>query len=134
MPAPYSIDLRQRVINAYEAKEGSQRQIAQRFQVSRSFVKKLIYRYRETGTVKPKSHGGGAIAIIKKSELKQIKQLVDEQPDALLRELCERWEIRKGVKVSVSTMHRRLEKLKLTTKKNSIRQGTRNSQNKKNAI
>ena len=28
MPAPYSIDLRQRVINAYEAKEGPQRQIA----------------------------------------------------------------------------------------------------------
>ena len=45
MPAPYSIDLRQRVINAYEAKEGSQRQIAQRFQVSQSFVKRLIYRY-----------------------------------------------------------------------------------------
>lgn len=129
MPAPYSIDLRQRVINAYEAKEGSQRQIAQRFQVSQSFVKKLIYRYRETGTVEPKSHGGGAIAIIKKSELKQVEQLVNEQPDALLRELCERWEARKGIKVSISTMHRRLEKLKLTTKKNFICQGTGNSEN-----
>ena len=118
MPAPYSIDLRQRVINAYEAKEGSQRQIAQRFQVSHSFVKRLIYRYRETGTIEPKSHGGGAIAIIKKSELKQIEQLVNEQPDVLLRELCERWEIKKGVKVSISTMHRKLEKLRLTTKKN----------------
>ena len=53
MPAPYSIDLRQRVINAYEAKEGSQRQIAERFQVSHSFVKKLIYRYRQTGTIEP---------------------------------------------------------------------------------
>ena len=129
MPAPYSIDLRQRVINAYEAQEGSQRQIAQRFQVSHSFVKRLIYRYRETGTIEPKSHGGGAIAIIKKSELKQIEQLVNEQPDALLRELCERWEIKKGVKVSISTMHRKLVKLRLTTKKNSIRQGTRNPQN-----
>lgn len=120
MPAPYSKDLRQRVINAYEAKEGSQRQIAQRFKVSHSFVKKLIDRYRETGTVEPKSHGGGAVAVIKKSELKQIEQLVNEQPDALLRELCERWEAKKGIKVSISTMHRRLEKLKLTTKKNSI--------------
>lgn len=120
MPAPYSIDLRQRIINAYEAREGSQRQIAERFQVSLSFVKRLIRRYRETGALKPKCHGGGAIAIIKQSELKQIEQLVKEQPDALLRELCERWEVRKGVKVSISTMHRRLEKLKLTTKKNSI--------------
>ena len=120
MPAPYSVDLRQRVINAYEGKEGSQRQIAQRFQVSQSFVKKLIYRYRETRTIEPKPHGGGASAIIKKSELKQIEDMVNEQPDALLRELCERWEVRKGIKVSISTMHRRLEKLKLTTKKNSI--------------
>ena len=121
-----SLDLRQRVINAYEGKEGSQRQIAERFQVSQSFVKKLIYRYRETGTIEPKPHGQrlephvGAVAIIKKSELKQIEELVNEQPDALLRELCERWEITKGIKVSISTMHRRLEKLKLTTKKNSI--------------
>ena len=129
MPGSYSIDLRQRVINAYEAKEGSQRQIAQRFQVSHSFVKKLIYRYRQTGTVEPKSHGGGAIAVIKKSELKQIEQLVKEQPDVLLRELCERWQAKKGIKVSISTMHRRLEKLKLTTKKNSICQGTGNPQN-----
>ena len=120
MAAPYSIDLRQRVINAYEAREGSQRQIAQRFEVSESFVKRLIRRYKETGSVKPKSHGGGAIAVIKQSDLKQIEQLVEEQPDALLRELCQRWETIKGIKVSISTMHRRLEKLKLTTKKNSI--------------
>lgn len=134
MPAPYSVDLRQRVINAYKEKEGSQRQIAERFQVSQSFVKKLIHRYRETGSIEPKPHGGGALAIIRKSELKQIEELVNEQPDALLRELCERWFVTKGIKVSISTMHRRLEKLKLTTKKNSICQRTRNPQDEKNAI
>ncbi|MDF5706696.1 MAG: helix-turn-helix domain-containing protein [Nostoc sp. S4] len=45
MPAPYSIDLRQRVINTYKGKQGSQRQIADRFQVSLSFVKRLVSRY-----------------------------------------------------------------------------------------
>ena len=53
---------------------------------------------------------------------------------ALLRELCERWELKTGIKSSISTMHRRLEKLKLTTKKNSICRGTRNPKNQKNAI
>jgi hypothetical protein len=48
------------------------------------------------------------------------KQLVNEQPDALLQELCERWEVTKGTKVSISTMHRQLQKLRLTTKKNSV--------------
>jgi len=31
MPAPLSVDLRQRIIAAYEAQEGSQRQLAERF-------------------------------------------------------------------------------------------------------
>jgi transposase len=82
MPAPYSIDLRKRVINAYEAHESSQRQLSKRFQVSLSFVKSLISRYRKTGEISPKPHGGGAKAVIKQSQLKQVQQLVNEQPDA----------------------------------------------------
>lgn len=99
MPAAYSIDLRQRIINAYEAKEGSQRQLAKRFQVSLSFVKRLIRRYQDTGQVKPLPHGGGAIRLIKVSDLEEIQELVDEQPDALLRELCHRWHQKKGIKL-----------------------------------
>ncbi|NET63188.1 MAG: hypothetical protein F6K63_01740 [Moorea sp. SIO1G6] len=41
------------IINAYEAKECSQRQLAKRFQVSLSFVKRLIRRYQDTAEVKP---------------------------------------------------------------------------------
>jgi len=36
MPAPYSTDLRQRVIEAYKANEGARRQLAERF--AREFV------------------------------------------------------------------------------------------------
>lgn len=39
MARPYSLDLRIRVIRAYQNQEGSQRQIAQRFQVSLTFVR-----------------------------------------------------------------------------------------------
>ncbi len=117
MPAPYSIDLRQRVINVYQAEEVTQRELAERFQVSQSFVTRLIRRHQQTGTIKPKSRGGGAKAKIEVPQLGQIEQLVEEQSDVLLRELCERWEEQTGIKVSISTMHRRLQKLKLTTKK-----------------
>ncbi|WP_246162995.1 MULTISPECIES: helix-turn-helix domain-containing protein [Brasilonema] len=61
MPVPYSTDLRQRVVDAYKAKEGSQRQLADRFKVSLSFVQRLIRRYRNTGKVSAKPHRGGAI-------------------------------------------------------------------------
>jgi transposase len=88
MPAPYSVDLRQRVINSYKAKEGSKQELAERFKVSLSFVQRLIRRYQETGGVKPtwrldklgkpqrpspsKPRSGGARAIIKQSDLGQI--------------------------------------------------------------
>lgn len=120
MAAPYSIDLRQRVINAYQAKEGTQRQLAERFQVSQSFVTRLIRRYQHTGKIEPKSRGGGAKAKINASQLGQIEKLVEEQSDVLLPELCDRLEQKIGIKVSISTMHRKLQKLKLTTKKNSV--------------
>lgn len=62
MPASYSKDLRQRVVDAYKAKLGSQRQLAERFRVSLSFVHRLIRGHQKTGGVNAKPHGGGALA------------------------------------------------------------------------
>jgi transposase len=114
MPAPYSNDLRQRVIDAYIAKEGSLRQLADRFKVSLSFVQRLIRRYRNIGQVTPKQRcrwsdcplgsAQRAIAKITVEKLSTVRQLVDEQPDALLEELCERLAKRNGITVSIPTM------------------------------
>jgi transposase len=117
MPAPLSIDLRQRIIAAYEAKEGSQRQLAERFKVSLSFIRDLMRRYRELGTVHPKPHGGGAVAKIGNERLPIVEAFVTAQPDALLKELCERFAGQTGIEVSVSTMQQAVCKLKLSVKK-----------------
>lgn len=58
MPVAYSADLRRRVIETYIAKEGSQRQLAQRFKVSLTFVRNLLRHYRQTGKVEAKRRGG----------------------------------------------------------------------------
>jgi len=57
MPAPLPVDLRQRILTAYEAKEGSQRQIAERFKVSLSFIRDLLRHYWETDILRPKPRG-----------------------------------------------------------------------------
>ena len=118
MPAPLSIDLRQRVLAAYQDKEGSMRHLSERFKVSLSFVRDLTRQYRQTGTVAPKPHGGGAIAKLGVAQLPIVRALVDDQPDALLEELCERFAEKTGVMVSISTMHRAVHRLKLSVKKN----------------
>ncbi|MGD1702041.1 helix-turn-helix domain-containing protein [Dapis sp. BLCC M229] len=61
MARPYSENLGRPVLRAAQNQEGSQRQIAQRFQVSLTFVRNLLRHYRTTGTVNPKQHGGGPL-------------------------------------------------------------------------
>ncbi|WP_216351305.1 helix-turn-helix domain-containing protein, partial [Leptolyngbya sp. 'hensonii'] len=51
---PYSLDLRQKIVDAYLEGNTSQRQIAIQFRVAYSFVRKLIKQHRETGEIVPK--------------------------------------------------------------------------------
>ncbi|MEI1376424.1 helix-turn-helix domain-containing protein [Nostoc sp. UHCC 0926] len=87
MPISYSGDLRIRVITAYVAKEGSQRQLAERFKVSLSFVRNLLRRYRQNGQIESKRRGGYQQPTIQNEHLSIIQSLVEEKNDLLLREL-----------------------------------------------
>lgn len=118
MPVSYSGDLRRRVIDAYEAKEGSQRQLAQRFKVSLSFVRNLLRHYRTSGQIEAKRRGGYLKPMIQDEHLTMVKSLVEAKNDLLLRELCDRFAERTEIRVSVATMHRAVEKLGLRCKKN----------------
>jgi transposase len=113
----YSIDLRQKVLDAYNRQEGSQRQLAKRFSVSLSFIQDLLKRYREDGTIAPRAHGGGATAKLSDEQVAWVEQLVEDDNDAILVELCERLEQRSGIRVSRATMGRVTQKLLLTRKK-----------------
>lgn len=122
----YSVDLRQKVIDAYNQREGSQRQLAKRFGVSLTFIEKLLKRYRTDGTVEPRAHGGGQSAKLSLEQEAVLTTLIEEDNDAILVELCERLEQSVGVRVSRATMGRIVQKLKLTRKKNSARNAARN--------
>ena len=112
----YSLDLRQKIVDAYTNQEGSIRQVAQRFKVAKSFVQKLLKRYQQEGTLAPKRQGGGFAAKLAE-HLHVVEQLVEQDNDATLAELCERLYQRTGVSVSQSTLCRQLQQLKLTRKK-----------------
>ncbi len=49
MAKAYSDDLRRRILQAYEQREGSEARLAQRFRVSVSYVKKIRRQLRHTG-------------------------------------------------------------------------------------
>lgn len=117
MPVAYSKDIRSRVIAAWEAQEGSQRQLAARFKVSLSFVYRVLHRYRADGQMDAKPRGATVQPKISDMDLEKLQKLVAENQDALLVELCECFTQQTGIKVSVPTMHRALQRLRLRRKK-----------------
>ncbi len=110
---PYSRDLRIRVLNAYLNEEGSQREIARRFDVSRGFVQNVLRRYRETGDVELPASNGSHLKKIGRREKQILRDLITELPDATLDDLCDRLAVRANIQVSVSTMHRAVKSLTL---------------------
>jgi transposase len=118
---PSSRDLRLRIVQAYTHQEGSMRQLASRFCVSLGCVRDLLRRYRATGDVAPKPHGGGAPTKLQASQLAVIQRVVQQQSDATLAALCTHLQATTQVTVSSATMSRALTKLGLSRKKNVSR-------------
>lgn len=113
----YSHDLRQKIVQAYENKEGSYRQLAKRFSVSLGFVQNLMKRYRETGQVDPLPHGGGSSPKLTQSQMQLVAELIGEYQEATLAELCDRLYDITQVRLSQATMSRIRNRLKLNQKK-----------------
>lgn len=108
-----STDLRQRVITAYQDKQGTQVQLAERFCVSFQWVRKILRLNRLTGSVEPKPHGGGRTRVIDQEAGERLRQAVAANNDATLAELAEA----AGVRASPSMVHRALKDLGITRKK-----------------
>lgn len=113
----YSLDLRQKIVDAYAAGNISQRQLAQRFQVALSFIQKLLKRYRETGSIAPKQRTQQTPTKLNAEQLLVLEQLVEATNDATLDELRYQLEQKTGVLIGRSTLDRMLTKLNLTVKK-----------------
>lgn len=113
----YSLDLRQRVVAAYEQGKGSLAEVAEQFNVGQTFLKKMLRQHRETGSVAPLAHGGGRQAALSEKERRLLRQKVKEQPDITLAELQEHLAATVGLTVSVPTIHRHLRTLRLSHKK-----------------
>ena len=72
-----------KVIDAYNQREGSQRQLAKRFRVSLTFIENLLKRYRTDGTVEPRAHGGGQVAKISPGQEAVLMTVIEENNDAI---------------------------------------------------
>lgn len=114
----YSLDLRKKVIEAYSEKEvGSLRTIAKMFCITVSTIFRWLQYYQKEGTVPAAEHGGGRPPKLDEKELEKVYELQMATPDSTLDELAKVIEEKTGKKMSLATLCRALQKLKLTRKK-----------------
>ena len=118
MGKPYSMDLRERVAKSYD--EGMKpKELAERYQMSRRSVERLMQRRRETGSIEPLYGKPGPQRRLE-GHGERLQELVARDPDATLREIRNEM----GIRVGISTLWRGLRDLGLTFKKSHPRRGT----------
>jgi transposase len=113
----YSLDLRQKIVDAYAEGNVAQRQLSKRFRVALSFIEKLLKQYRATGTIAPKVRVQQTPTKLNEQQLSVLAAIVETNNDATLEELRTLLQQQTGVLISRSTVDRMLQKLNLTVKK-----------------
>ncbi len=112
--SPLSLDLRRRIIEAWKAEKLRVLELANRFAVGTATVKRLIRRFRETGSVEPLPHGGGQRPKIPAEKLPRVQRLLEANPDWSVEEITAAYNRQEGAGVSRSTMVRAVARLGFT--------------------
>ena len=108
-----SLDLRERVVAAYDAGDGTRPEVAKRFRVSLGMVKKLLRQRKQTGDLRPRHPFSGRKPLIVETHRRRMRQLLGRQPDLTLAELRSAL----GLSCTLPAIHYALARLNLTYKK-----------------
>jgi len=108
----YSLDLRERVLADCDAGQSND-EVARKYRVSASWIRRLKQQRRETGSIAPRQRRAPPPQWT--AHTSEICQAVDVQPDLTLKELRQAL----GLKLSEPTLCRALRELRLSWKKKS---------------
>lgn len=109
MAVAYSQDLRDRVIAARD-RGMKTKKVADLFKISPAWVRRVMQRRREHNETSPRPRGG--VTVIK-INMNRLRELVEQQPDATIKELHQRL----GIDCCESAVGGALKRLGLTFKK-----------------
>jgi len=88
-----SLDLRERIVAAYEAGGVGFTEVGHRFSVSRQLVAKLVRQKKELGTLQPQVHKRGRKPAITGEKKEQLLHHLNQHPDATVVERIEALEL-----------------------------------------
>lgn len=118
MPRPYPKELRERVLAAYERKEGTYEELAVRFSVGPATVDRWLARHRRTGSVAPSQMGGARHQRKVDHQGEEfIAAVLAEVPDSTREELADAFLEEFGVKMHPTTMGKSVRRMGYTRKR-----------------
>jgi transposase len=117
--AAYSLDLRKRVLRAWDSGLDVY-SVAAKYEVSRAWVHRLVQRRRETGSIEPRKQTKFRHRSLSPQQEERLVALVTVRPDATLAELRDAL----PTTAALSTLWRTLGRRGFTVKKNGTRRRT----------
>jgi transposase len=118
MASPYSDDLRRKLLKAHRGGAGSLSQLAQRFDVSLAWAKKISATLRSTGKMERPAGGRRGPASKVTAEVQEdLRNWIGKQPDLTLAELQARLWKQRNLEVSVGRLWMALRDMGLRLKK-----------------
>ena len=118
MADPHPVELRRRVVAAYESGVGSYPEVAARFDVGEASVKRWVQLHRRAGDVTPSPKGGGTPSVITLADLEAALAKVRDATAGELTAEFNHKRVRRE-RVHVSSIKRALRRHGYVVKKNA---------------
>jgi transposase len=117
MARAYSDDLRRKFLQAYEKKKGTLEQLAERFEVSVGWAKKISARRTRTGQIERPPWRRGPVSRVTVAVEDWMREQIRRQPDLTLMELQQQLQQTQGLALSIGRLWLALRQMGLRLKK-----------------
>lgn len=132
MAGPYSNDLRRKFLQSYDRGKASLRELAEQYQVSLGWAKKISARRSRTGQIDFVPYRRGRKSRVNEEVQQWLRGQVEKQADLTLVELQQGLEQEKKVRLSVGRLWQALKDLGLRLKKNHSTRGNERPRKRSN--
>ena len=131
MAGAYSNDLRRKFLQAYEKGKGTLAELAERFEVSVGWAKKISARRTRTGQIDRPPWRRGPKSRVTPAVEEWLRQQIRRQPDLTLLELQQQLQQARGLRLSIGRLWLGLQHMGLRLKKShsTLRNKTRRKRN-----
>jgi transposase len=117
MAGAYSNDLRRKFLQAYEKGKGTLQDLAERFEVSVGWAKKISARRTRTGQIDRPPWRRGPKSRVTPALEEWLREQIRRQPDLTLMELQQQLQQARGLRLSIGRLWLGLQQMGLRLKK-----------------